>query len=208
MAVGDIYALRCFIRSDDVLTSINLGFKEIISGASAFPASVLSAAWDVAILDLLLECLSDQAEIDSIDCRRIAPTPHAPSLLVYVEGANKGEIVDQVLPSNISAAIRFKTDSGNSRNNGGCSIPGIPETMVNGNDLDATYRDGVLTDLADRLILPMEDGGFSWEPAVISRFAGGVKITPPTSHKIIAREVKGEIAGNRVRTARVRNLGG
>jgi len=134
MAIGDVYEAQISYQlgSQPILNVIHL--EETTAETVADPAFGVNTAIYTMLSDTLLDLLSDDARIIGVYTRRIAPTPGAPSQLVFGTAefpVLDGTVVSQRIPSQAAALWSFYTILNTRRGRGRIYIPGIPETHQN-----------------------------------------------------------------------------
>jgi hypothetical protein len=118
-------------------------------------------AFQVDALPSLQACLSEQAQITGISAQGLVPgrIPHREN---YVLGTYLGGIEQNTLPPNVSGIVDFYFASsdvspGNKTVVSHTSIPGLPETEVDGKTVSVTLR-GLLDTFAEKFVVGIASG--------------------------------------------------
>lgn len=121
--------------------------------------------WNVSIITVLNEGFSS--------LRATAKDLTSPTGIVYEigTGATVGGVAGEAAPNNVDPAVSFRTSLGGRSFRGRNYIPGISNTHVSGNNIDAGWRASIIDGY--NLLLP--DGGAlpeGWTWVVASRYSG------------------------------------
>lgn len=103
-------------------------------------------------------------------------------------GPTPGGVAGEQAPSNVTANITFSSGLAGRSNHGSNRIPGIPNSLVDTNTLDATFLSDIITAYVDLLApSPILPGGWTW--VNLSRYSGstivdGKKVPTPRAEGV------------------------
>jgi len=96
------------------------------------------------------------------------------SIIALVSPPVGGSVSGTQLPNNVTYTVQFKTALLGRSFRGRNYVPGIPQTGISANNIDATLRTGLLDFYTTMQALAVSEG-FEW--VVVSRVSGGVDRT-------------------------------
>lgn len=184
-------------RADNQLTINDLYFQNsgavVVTNMSALANAV--SAWVTGVLAPLLSRDWTFTRIRAIDLT----TQTGPVVEFTVETV--GGVDSEAAPNNVSACVSFRTDQRGRSARGRNYVPGIPNSLITLNTLDA----GFIGDLVDAYLQLVGPGVFlvGWQQVIVSRVTAGA----PRAEGLAIPVTNVLMVGNSVRSMRSREIG-
>lgn len=166
MAVNDVYEVVIGGRVRGEWCESTIHLREEVASLLDIPSEGVASSVDTVWCSTLAPLLSlDEAVLDCIYARRIAPTPGVP----WTRLINRiGEVVGDALPSNSAVVVSWVTALGGGRKRGRNYIYGISEAYQNGGNLVIGARTDLETWVSDLMALWGPGGASSYRLCVWS----------------------------------------
>lgn len=198
VAVPNTALVRLQGTVDRQMTINDLYFE--ISGGGITPVNLNTLAvtvedwWSLNIANLLSEDWTTVRVVAVDLSSETGPTAEVPS-------SEPGGVAGEAAPNNVAACVSFRTASRGRSARGRNFVPGIPNSLITLNTLDAAF----ITNLTSSYQLLVGPGTFipGWEWVVVSRFALGVERVTPINFPVTSATM----VGNSVRSMRSREIG-
>jgi len=151
MAIDDVYELTVTTNVDQELCNQVFHYKQLASNGPLDPIAALKNTWVTTMLPLFRAPLSNQAAVETLRIRKIAPSVGGSALFLIDE---EGDINDEALPPNSAVIVALYSDTYTKHGRGRSHFPGYPETKHSDGIIDASqlvyYQDlgvGLVNDL-------------------------------------------------------------
>lgn len=166
MALNDVFELVLGFKVGEEKTVNVLHYKQTSSDGANPPNQEVAAAWQAELWGFMQDCLSEDAELQTLSCKRIQPTLGGTTILDVNE---PGDIAGDVLPAQSSLLVSLYSETPTANGRGRINIAGLSKTWVEEGLLLAANAPTVAT-FMDNQILPIGGGSqASFKPVIFSR---------------------------------------
>jgi hypothetical protein len=167
-------------------------------------AEALVNAWETGVLPVWQLAVSDEVDFEQIYCYCL----DFDTIRTGIDQLNAiaGLIAGEALPNNTPALIQLRQTEVSGRHNGRLYISGVPESAADASLLSVAYQTGVLKDLADELLVTLNNGsGTNFNLVNVVRQVAGAPVTP-SGYLVSASQAVRNLATQRRRTTKMQSF--